>query len=95
MRGESREILKKPLGHDLHKILKKCKEMGIMSMVPITKSQTKVINLLNGWYARKGFEYFEAQNLLENPKNLPPIADVQALAKHFIDNLKEPCAQVT
>ncbi len=92
MKGESRDSLKK-LNHDLHKILRKCKELGILDYVAMTDGHEKAINILNTWYARKGFEYFELQNLVDNPKALPPIAEVIELANLCIGKLKTPCMQ--
>lgn len=91
MEGVTRDQLKRSLGHDLHKVLKKCKELGIHKLVSISDTQETVIEELNKWYARKGFEYFEIENLASDHKALPDIAVVQELAKFLIDVLKEPC----
>jgi hypothetical protein len=92
MKGESRGSLKK-LSHDLHKILKKCKELGVLGYVPITDIHENALEILNTWYARKGFEYFELQNLVDNHKSLPPIVEVLGLARLCIEKLKTLCLE--
>jgi hypothetical protein len=90
LKGVTRhQLKKKPLQHDLHEILKRCKELGISSLVSMCSSQELHIEALNKWYARKGFEYFELENLGGTP--LPSITEVQELANLLIEGLKEPC----
>ena len=92
LKGVTRDQLKKkPLWHDLHKILKKCKELGISNLVSISSSQELYIESLNKWYVRKGFEYFELENLVSSPKSLPNITEIQELANFLIKGLKEAC----
>ncbi len=91
IKGVTRDKLKKSLGHDLHKLLRKCKELGIVNIVNISEVQEGIIENLNTWYARKGFEYFELESLTNSPKSLPDISSVQDLANFLIEALKEPC----
>ncbi len=92
LQGISRDALrKKSLGHDLHKILKKCKELGISQYFNITDKHSHNIEKLNKWYWRKGFEYFEIQNLVDSHKELPDLVDAQTLASELITSLKRPC----
>jgi len=92
LKGVSRDNLKKrSLWHDLHKILKKCKDLGIRSYVTITNTQESDIDELNKWYSRKGFEYFEIENLVANRMSLPDISSVKELALTLISGLKGPC----
>ncbi|GBE08072.1 hypothetical protein BMS3Abin11_01189 [bacterium BMS3Abin11] len=85
------DLKKRDLGHDLHKILKKCKELKISNIINISKAHESTIEELNKWYARKGFEYFEIKNLVSSPNSLPDIAIVKELALLLIESLREPC----
>ena len=86
-----KDLMKRSLGHDLHKIVKKCKELSIHNIVNISQEQEDIIEALNKWYARKGFEYFEIENLTSDHRALPEINVVKQLAKSLIDSLSEPC----
>src|SRR5215510_8907517 len=85
LKGVTRDELKS-LGHDLDKILRRCKKLEISSLVCISASQELYIEALNKWYARKGFEYFELANL--GGTTLPDITEVQQLAHLLIEGLK-------
>lgn len=82
------------MGHNLEEILKTCKELEIDKILPITATHEGIIKELNKWYnlPRKGFEYFELPENVENSsKELPEIGEVQQLAADLISGLKEPC----
>lgn len=85
------DIRKKSLGHNLSNILDKCEELDIQKFVQISSSQKLMINELNEWYSRKGFEYFEVTNLVAGTGNLPSAELASELAASLIVNLKEPC----
>lgn len=92
LKGITRAQLKKrSLGHDLHKILKKCKELGLLNIVSVSEQQETAISMLNEWYARKGLEYFEIKNIVAGSGSLPNIDIVKELASELIEGLKQPC----
>ncbi|MDL1967580.1 MAG: hypothetical protein LWW97_03295 [Deltaproteobacteria bacterium] len=56
--GVCRDQLKKRLSHNLKKILKKSKELGLLSIVSIADEEQIHIAKANKWYVKKRFEYF-------------------------------------
>ncbi len=85
------EIRQRHYGHNLDNILEKCLELGISNLVDITDSDRTLVAQLNEWYSRKGFEYFEIKNIVDNPQNLPNVTLSQNFAQKLTENLKEPC----
>ena len=83
--------VKYKLSHDLHKILKKSKELEIDSVVGITDEEKAEIEKANGWYNRKGFEYFDIQNIVECRDTLPDLNVMSKLADRLISILKPIC----
>jgi len=55
-KGMTRQEIKnrRNYGHDLKKLLRKAKELGINEISPISDSQQEQINKANDWYAGKG-----------------------------------------
>ena len=91
-KGVSRdELRKRSLGHDLDKILKKAKELSLLSTVSITDAEQDHIAKANSWYARKGFEYFEIKNIVEGRSTLPDIQVLEQLARRLIEKLEPVC----
>lgn len=58
--------VKYKFSHDLHRILRKSKELGIDSVVSIKDEEKFEIEKANSWYNRKGFEYFSIENIVES-----------------------------
>jgi len=83
--------VKYSLSHDLHKILRKSKELGIDAMVSITEVEKAEVEKANGWYNRKGFEYFDIQNIAESKSTLPDLSVMYELADRLISTLKPIC----
>lgn len=79
------------LSHDLHKILRKSKELGIDAVVRITDEEKAEIEKANSWYNRKGFEYFDIQNIVEGNESLPNLNIMFNLADRLINILKPIC----
>ena len=75
----------------MYKILSKCKELGISDYVELTNDEEDFIEQLNNWYYRKGLEYFEIENLVENHRVLPNLQDLEELLNKLIIGLREPC----
>ena len=85
-RQEIRDM--KKIGHDLKKILRKAKELGINTISPISDTQEEQIAKANDWYARKGFEYFELQNIVDGRETLPNLEELIKIARCLVNNLK-------
>jgi hypothetical protein len=58
------EVVKGNLRHDLRKILRKSKELGADRVVGVTDEEKAEVEEANSWYNRKGFEYFDIQNIV-------------------------------
>ncbi len=92
LKGISRhELGSRNMGHNLEIILSKCKEQGLSEFYVFNEAQTNEISLLNEWYCRKGFEYFELQNIVDSHQELPSLLSVKNIAAELINCLKEPC----
>lgn len=93
-KGITRQEIKNEYGHDLQKILRKAKELGINTTSPISETQEEQIVKANDWYARKGFEYFELQNIVDGPETLPNLQALAEIARCLVKNLKPFCLSV-
>lgn len=83
--------VKYDLSHNLHKMLRKTKELGIDTVVGITDEEKAEIEKANSWYNRKGFEYFDIQNIVEGKDTLPNLNIMFNLANRLINILKPIC----
>lgn len=86
--------LKRKIGHDLHKTLRKAKELGLDSDVGISQSERAEIEKANLWYKRKGFEYFSVENMVESFQGYSTLPDLQVLvmlANKLISSIKPLC----
>lgn len=73
---------------------RKAKELGINTISPISDTQEEEIGKANGWYARKGFEYFELQNIVAGRETLPNLEVPIKIARCLVKNLKPLCLSV-
>ncbi len=90
--GIDRNKLKsRSFGHDLAALLRKSKELGLLDKLAISESEQEQVQKANTWYARKGFEYFELQNLVDGKDTLPDLNIVRDLAFRMIASLKPLC----
>lgn len=86
--------LKKRLGHDLDKILRKSKELGFDSDIGISEDEKAELERANLWYKRKGFEYFSIENMVkgyQGNSSLPDLQVLVALANKLISTIKPLC----
>ena len=92
LKGVSRGQLRaRDMGHNLVNILDKCKESGLSEFYLFDETKSNEILKLNEWYCRKGFEYFELQNLVDSHQKLPSLPTIKNIAAELINCLKEPC----
>ncbi len=91
LKNEPIKRVKNILSHDLHKILRKSKELGIDDVVGITDEEKIEIEKAYSWYNRKGFEYFDIQNIVESKTTLPNLNVMYDLADRLISILKPIC----
>lgn len=83
--------LKKKYGHNLLKIYEKSIELGVKDIVDITQEEAIEIEKANEWYDRKGFEYFDIQNIVASKDTLPNLEIMVHLAERLIEKLKPLC----
>jgi len=95
-KGMTRQEIKdrRKYGHDLKKLLRKAEELGINKVSPISDAQEEQIVKANNWYARKGFEYFELQNIVDGRETLPNLEVLTKIARCLVKNLKPLCLSV-
>lgn len=77
--------------HDLDKILKKAKELGLGAVVTITQEQEKEIEKANKYYADKGFEYFYVINAVRAYPELPDLSSLEWVASALLTQLEAIC----
>lgn len=94
--GVTRQEIKntRQLGHDIQKLLQKAISLKINSISPISSMQEQEIQKANGWYTRKGFEYFELQNIVDGEETLPDLGALVKVADQLIVDLKPLCLSV-
>lgn len=91
MKGEPTKNLKLDFKHNLHRILRKSKEMGLNSVVVLSEVEAGEIEKANKWYNRKGFEYFDIQNIVEKRSSLPDLEVLFVMTERIIGVLMPLC----
>ena len=81
-------------GHNLKALLKKTKELNIMSVVELSGNEQEQVSKANNWYMRKGFEYFEMQNIIDGKDTLPDLKVLRELAQRLVTVLKPICVKI-
>jgi len=82
------------LGHDLKKVLAEAIKKDLNSICLISDKQKQEIEKANNWYQRKGFEYFDLQNIIDGTKTLPNLKVLETVANKLISNLKPFCLNI-
>jgi len=80
--GISLHDLKKEIGHDLEKALKKAKQIGFGTFVCIDSGYEKVVKGLNKYYVTKELEYMTSRE-----KVFPRLADVKDVVEKTLNAL--------
>lgn len=92
-KGVSKKDLKK-LGHNLEKILKKARDLGLSDFIKITSELEKEISKANKYYSSKDFEYFEVINAMTAYPELPDLLLLELVASSLVTNLEPFCLKV-
>ena len=66
-------------GHDLHRCLKKAKELGLLNDVPLHADEENAIEILNPLYASKQLQYIET-----GPKTFPVFGPLERAAVRLL-----------
>ena len=66
-------------GHDLHRCLKKAKELGLLNDVPLRADEENAIEILNPLYASKQLQY-----IVTGPKTFPVFGPLERAAVRLL-----------
>jgi hypothetical protein len=89
------EILKKKIGHNLSKALKKARNLGIDKLILLTNEQEKQIINADKYYASKGFEYFKVYNAVRGYSDLPNLEILRQICAEITKKLHDFCWEAT
>lgn len=78
-RGVELRQLRYDYGHELHRALKKAKELGLYKLVPLTTEEEAMVELLNTLYASKQLQY-----IVSGPKTYPVFGPLEAVARKLV-----------
>jgi hypothetical protein len=83
--GMEYEELKKKYGHDIGNLYGKANQLGLKEICKIEKRDEIIIDMLNPYYAKKEFEYFNN----DNSQQLPMIIDVEIFTNKLNKSILE------
>lgn len=83
--------IKNKYHHNLSKIIEETTTLGLREIVDISENEELEIEKANRWYNRKGFEYFDLQNIVESRDTLPDLSILEPLAERLIEILQPIC----
>ena len=87
-----RELMNRErLGHHLSKILPRAKDLGLEEVVPLAPHWEAEVEKANGYYADKGFEYFDVATAGRGYPNLPNLDILHELVSTLLTTLKDVC----
>jgi HEPN domain len=78
-REVSLKKLRTKFGHDLHKLLRKAKELNLKSLVDLTEEELSTIEILNKLYATKQLQY-----IVTGSKTFPVFSPLQTAARKLV-----------
>lgn len=76
------ELKGKKFGHDLHRCMRKAKELGLSAHVALRPDEFEVIEILNDLYARKELEYF-----MRGFKTYPSYGPLETAAARLLNGI--------
>lgn len=93
-KGVAKEDLKKrSLYHDLAKILQRARAEGLEQIVPFSASWEEEVRKANGYYSRKGFEYFHVVAAVRGYPNLPRLDVLNEIVTALLEKLEQACLE--
>lgn len=81
----------KCLRHDLTRVLKKARRLGLDSVVTISKPERAEISKANGYYKKKGFEYFQVGRAARAYPDLPDLTVLDGCVTELVEKLRQVC----
>jgi hypothetical protein len=82
--GISLRSLRKDYGHELHRLLRKCKELSFQPLLQLSDSEVNVLELLDALYASKQLQY-----IVTGSKVFPVFGPLQGVALRLIHGVGE------
>jgi hypothetical protein len=77
--GESLRSLRRDYGHELHRSVRKCKELGFQPLLQLSEEEAKVLALLDALYSSKQLQY-----IVTGSKVYPMFGPLQRVALKLI-----------
>ena len=74
-KGVELRKIRRDYGHDLHRILRKAKELGLVDVVTLTDEDESVINVLDKLYSTKQLQY-----IVTGAKTFPMFGPLEKVA---------------
>lgn len=88
-----KDLKERNLGHDLTKILRRAKAVGLERLVPFSASWEAEVHKANGYYSRKGFEYFHVVAALRRYPDLPRLDVLNEIVTALLEKLEQVCLE--
>ena len=89
--GVTKDQLRYRFGHNLSKVLRKSKKLGIENILKINDEEEQNVKLANDYYNKKGFEYFHVVPAATGYKDLPDLVILKRLTEKLLDKLYDIC----
>ena len=83
-RGVPLRKLRSKYGHDLHRALRKAKELGLLEIVDLSDEDESTVKLLNTLYSSKQLQY-----IVTGSKRFPVFGPLQEVAEKIIPGISE------
>jgi hypothetical protein len=79
------------LRHDLTRVLKKARRLGLDNVVTISKPERAEISKANSYYKKKGFEYFQVGRAARAYPDLPDLNVLDGCVSRLVEQLRQVC----
>ncbi|MDR7334387.1 hypothetical protein [Roseateles asaccharophilus] len=78
-KGVELKRLRQDFGHEIHRALRKAKELGLFDAVPLTPEDEATVELLNSLYASKQLQY-----IVTGAKTYPVFGPLEQVARKLV-----------
>jgi hypothetical protein len=78
-KGVELRLLRRHYGHELHRSLRKAKELGLADVVPLSDEEEGTLSLLDALYATKQLQY-----IVTGAKTFPVFGPLESVARKLI-----------
>jgi len=79
-KGITLRKLRQKYGHDLHRSLRKAKELGLLNIVELSDEDTNIIEILDDLYSTKQLQY-----IVSGYKTYPVFGPLETVTKKLLD----------